>query len=105
MKRMLKILVIALALVLGLITYGLYLSPSARKFHRNLSNSNKIVMGMSRDHVHRVMGDPEFTNNSFDAVKNFGEFFDTYSGPSIANGGIAIFYNRDSLVTHVSQDF
>jgi hypothetical protein len=83
---------IAVIVVLGLTAcYLAYLSPSAFQARRNVENSKRIKIGMSKTEVLKIMGEPQ--DRRVYALKPTDSVY-FYMPPFAASSGINIYFNQ-----------
>jgi len=81
------IFLIIIALIIGITYLFLYHTPSARKAKQNVANSLKIEIGMSKNEVIQIMGEPDNKRISF---FNSVDTMYCYQPPFAAASGIYI---------------
>ena len=91
--------IIAIFVVLGLAAfYLMYFTPSANRARKNVENSKRLKMGMSKKEVLMIMGEPQ--ERRIYLLEPRDSIYD-YDPPFAASSGINIYFNHSDTTNRI----
>jgi hypothetical protein len=99
LKKVLKYTAIGIVLIVGIFLCYIFLSPRAFKARKNVSNSEKLEIGMTKEEVIKIMGEPDQIIGSYldDSCKIY-----FYEPPFGASDGIDVYITPSGIVIRIA---